>query len=189
MWEMSSSSVHLTVRRHDQRSLSEMRCAYFTSTWTAEHSVWLQCLWGVCGVHALYSGGAFSFSRICWEQYVNATSFVLPRSASFSQVRVQIYIKISLAFKRTIIFHLFVSRGSEGFCVSFQNTAYSLWKELLKSSVCVCKAADRLRTSPNGLQMSMTSEFQVKQISQKGLWLVTKWGKLAKSKSWNCVAF
>ena len=36
--------------------------------------------------------------------------------------------------------------------------------------------------------MSMTSEFQVEQIPQKGTWFFTKWGKLAKSKSWNCGA-
>ena len=36
--------------------------------------------------------------------------------------------------------------------------------------------------------MSMTSEFQVEQIPQKGTWFFTKWGTLAKSKSWKCGA-
>lgn len=134
-------------------------------------------------MHALYSCGEFSFSRIRWGQYVNATPFVLLRSASFSQVRVQIYIKISLDFKRTVIFRLFVSSGREGFCVCPR------WKEQPKPSVCICQGADRLRTSRNGLQMSTPSEFRVRQIPQEGLWLVTKWGKLAESKSWNCDAF
>lgn len=37
--------------------------------------------------------------------------------------------------------------------------------------------------------MSMTSEFQVEQIPQKGTWFFPKWGQLAESKSWNCDAF